>query len=76
MIARNKYSAEEMQKIPKKKRFVRMDEGAKLYSMGQTSFREVAKEAKAVLHIKRITLVDMDRVDKYLESFYDEPFIE
>lgn len=35
-------------------------------------FTEIAKEAKAILHIRKIALVDMDRIDKYLELFYDE----
>lgn len=72
MIPRRSIAIEEMKKNPKKKRYARMDEGAGLYSMGVNTFREIAKDAKAVLHINRIVLVDLERIDKYLESFYDE----
>ena len=49
------------------KKWVRYDEGAKLYSMGINSFRELAKEAKAVYHIKRIVLVNTEKLDEYIE---------
>ena len=48
------------------------DEGAKLYSMGVHSFQELAKEANAVYHVKRIVLVNTEVIDAYLENFEDE----
>jgi len=54
-----------------KKKFVRYDEGAKLYSMGLHSFQELARDAGAVYHIKRIALVNTQLVDEYLETFRD-----
>lgn len=35
-----------------KKKFVRYDEGAKLYSVGVHTFQELAKDAKAIYRIK------------------------
>lgn len=55
-----------------RKKFVRYEEGAKLYSMGLHSFQELAKEAKAVYHLKRIVLVNTELIDEYLENFRDE----
>ncbi len=55
-----------------RKKFVRYEEGARLYSMGLHSFEALAKEAGAVYHIKRVALVNTDRVDEYLENFRDE----
>lgn len=55
-----------------KKKFVRYDEGAKLYSMGLHSFQELAKEANAVYHVKRIVLVNTEVIDEYMENFRDE----
>ncbi len=55
-----------------KKKFVRYDEGAALYSMGIHSFMELAREAKAVYHVRKIALVNTDIVDEYLECFRDE----
>ena len=50
---------------------IRYDEGAKLYSMGLHSFQELAKEANAVYHVKRIVLVNTEVIDAYLENFKD-----
>lgn len=55
-----------------RKKFVRYEEGARLYSMGLHTFLELAKDAGAVYHIKRVVLVNLDVVDEYLESFRDE----
>ena len=54
-----------------KKKFVRYEEGAKLYSMGLHSFQELAKEANAVYHVKRIVLVNTEVIDAYMENFKD-----
>ncbi len=61
-----------MQRLPKvvnKKRLVRYKEGAEMYSMGMNKFQALAKDAKAILKIDRLVLVDLDIFDKYLESF-------
>ena len=55
-----------------KKKFVRYDEGAKLYSMGLHSFQELAREANAVYHVTRIVLVNTEVIDEYLENYRDE----
>lgn len=55
-----------------KKKFVRYEEGAAMFSMGLNSFTELAKEAKAVYHVKKIALVNTELVEAYLENFKDE----
>ena len=40
--------------------------------MGLHSFQELAKEANAVYHVKRIVLVNTEVIDAYLENFKDE----
>ena len=50
-----------------KKKWVRYDEGALLYSMGVHSFEQLAKDAKAVYHVNRIVLVNTEKVDEYME---------
>lgn len=52
-----------------KKKWVRYNEGALLYSMGIHSFMDLAKEAKAVYRIKRICLVNTEKLDEYLPSY-------
>ena len=55
-----------------KKKFVRYAEGAALYSMGLHTFQDLAKEAKAVYHVKKIVKVNTEAIDEYLECFRDE----
>ena len=62
---------ENMMKYGRKK-FVRYEEGAKLYSMGLHTFQELAKEAGAIYHVKRIVLVNTELIDEFLETFRDE----
>ena len=55
------------------KKWVRYDEGAVLYSMGIHSFMDLANEAKAVYRIKRICLVNTEKLDEYIEMMYSDP---
>lgn len=52
-----------------KKKFVKYDEGAAMFSMGIHSFMDLAKEAKAVYRIRRIVLVNTEIIEEYLENF-------
>ena len=56
-----------------KKKWVRYDEVAILYSMGIHSFMDLANEAKAVYRIKRICLVNTEKLDEYIEVMYGDP---
>ena len=65
-------TADEREKMEKlmpngKKKWVRYDEGAALYSMGIHTFRTLAKEAKAVYHVNRIVLVNTEKLDEYMD---------
>lgn len=55
-----------------RKKFVRYEEGAALYSMGLHSFQELAKDAGAVYRVKRMVLVNTQLIDEFLERFRDE----
>ena len=57
------------QQAKQKKRLVRYKEGAEIYSMGLNKFQSLAKDAGAILKIDRLVLVDLDWLDRYLESF-------
>ena len=52
-----------------KKKFVRYKDGAEMYSMSQSKFEELAKDAKAVYKINKLVLVNTEILDEYLESF-------
>ncbi len=53
------------------KRFVRYEEGAKRYSMSPHSFMRYANDAGAVCRVNRISLVDTEIFESYLETFRD-----
>ncbi len=70
---RNKNESDEIKALIKNgKKFVRIDEGAVLYSIGVNSFRKIAKDARATYHIGKNVLVNTEIVDDYLEHFRDE----
>lgn len=54
------------------KKYVRLEEGKKLYSLGTNTFRELAKDAGAIYRIKRVVLYNVQIIDEYLESFKDD----
>ena len=54
------------------KKFVSIEEGAMLYSVGKNTFREMAKEANAMYHVKSRVLINTEKMDEYLELFADE----
>ena len=65
------FTVPELEKIlaRKKKKYIRYEEGAVLYSMGKNSFRQIAQDVHAIVRLKRIALVNVEVLDEYLESF-------
>lgn len=55
-----------------KKRFVKRKDGEVLYSLGRHSFEKLAKEAHDSLHYSSSHLYDCQKIDEYLQNFYDE----
>lgn len=51
------------------KKFVRYKEGAALYSMCQSKFEDLAKDAQAIYKINKLVLVNTQILDEYLETF-------
>ena len=70
-MGNNRSKVPDLEKLVKggRKKFVRYEEGAMLYSMGVHTFQQLAKDARAVYHVKRIVLVNLDLIDEYLEAF-------
>ena len=52
-----------------KRKFVRYKEGADLYSMSQSKFEQLAKDAGAIYKLNKLVLVNREVFDEYLESF-------
>lgn len=65
---------EKMEKlmVGHRKKFVRYDEGAAIYSMGINTFKQLAKDAGAIYRIRGIVLVNTELVDEFLENFREE----
>ena len=49
------------------KKYVRVKEGAMIFSMGINTFRDLAREAGAVRKLRKITLYNVDCIEKYIE---------
>ncbi len=52
-----------------KKKFIRYKEGADLYSMSQSKFEQMAKDAGAIYKLNKLVLVNREVFDDYLEPF-------
>ena len=52
------------------KKYVRYKEGADLFSMGERTFMDLAKEAGAVRKIKGVCLVNIEALNQYIEDMY------
>lgn len=71
---RAQLSMEEMEQMIKvgAKKYVRYEEGAKLYSIGRNSFIDLAKDANAIYKIKGCALVNIQKVDQFIEENLQE----
>lgn len=52
-----------------KKKFVRYKEGAEIYSICQSKFERLAKDAKAIYKVGKVVLVNCEIFEAYLETF-------
>ncbi len=52
-----------------KRKYVRCDEACKIYSMGLTKLKEIAKDAGAIYKLNRMVLISLEKMDKYIETF-------
>ena len=53
---------------------MRYAEGAELFSMGLHSFQSLAKDAGAVRKVKGCVLVNLEKVEAFVESFAEEDY--
>ena len=58
-----------VERLKSGKRFVRYKEGAEMYSMCQSKFEQMAKDAKAIYKVDKLVLVNCDIFEDYLETF-------
>lgn len=74
MNKRREMNVEDLKKLVggRVKKFVSLEEGAAIYSVGKNTFREMAKDAQAIYRIKKRVLVNLEKMDEYMELFQDE----
>lgn len=53
----------------KKKKFIRYQDGAEIYSMSMRRFQDLAKDAGAIYKVGKMALVNCEILDAYLETF-------
>lgn len=58
-----------MNKVKDNKKYVRYDEACEIYGMGLTKLKEVARDAGAVHKLKRMVLINTEKLDEYIETF-------
>ena len=51
------------------KKWMRIKEATQIYSIGRTKLTALAKECGATLKIDKLTLIDTERLEIYLETF-------
>ena len=71
MARRKIEDLEDLIKLGKKK-YVRIAEGAELYSVGLHTFESWAKDCGAVRKVKGVVLVNTEKIDKFIESFAED----
>lgn len=54
------------------KKYVRYKEGAQRYSMGLHTFQDLAKEANAIIKLRKVVLVNTQIFEEYLETFREQ----
>lgn len=52
-----------------RKKFIRYKEGAQLYSMSQSKFERLAKDANAIYKVDKLVLVNCELFEQFLETF-------
>ena len=53
----------------KKKKFIRYQDGAEIYSMSMRRLQDLAKDAGAIYKVGKMALVNCEILDAYLETF-------
>ncbi|MCR5776135.1 MAG: hypothetical protein K6G84_01810 [Lachnospiraceae bacterium] len=70
--ARKKVENIEEQVKEGKKKYVRIAEGAELYSVGKHTFEQWAIDAHARRKVKGVVMVNTEKIDEFLETFTEE----
>ncbi len=53
----------------RRKKYVKYKEGAELYSMGVSKFKQMAHECESVIKVGKSAFVDLETFERYFQSF-------
>ncbi len=54
------------------KKFIRYKDGAEMYGMSMSSFKDLVKNSGALYHpSEKVALINVEKLDEYLEYFKD-----
>lgn len=53
----------------KRKKYVRLKDGAELYGVSKTTFSKMADEAGAKRKVNGLVLINVEKLDEYIEAF-------
>lgn len=76
IMPKSRKPVENLQELVKegKKKYVRLAEGAELYSVGIHTFEDWARDANARRKVKGVVLVNTEKIDAFLETFEEEGY--
>lgn len=52
------------------KKYRRYDSAAEYYEMSQSKFEDLAKDAKAILKVGKVAMVNCEIFERYLDSYH------
>ncbi len=58
----------------KNRKYLRYKEATAYYGIGLSTLRVIAREAGAMVKIRKIALIDTDKMNRYLDSFREEAY--
>jgi len=73
-MPRERKQVENIEELVKegKKKYVRIAEGAELYSVGKHTFEQWAIDAHARRKVKGVVMVNTEKIDEFIETFTED----
>ena len=74
-IMASKKNVDDMNEAVRKgKKFMRIDEAKEYFSVGKHTMEKWARDAKAVYKINGIKLINIEKIERFLEAFVEEDY--
>lgn len=53
-----------------KSKYKRMEAACEMFGCGRKKMRQMAVDARALYKVEKVLLIDVEKVEKYVESYY------